>query len=96
MNTPFKMKGWSPFTKKTKTKTYSTQADSPDRKQKLSMKIPKSHPVTPSTKEQKKKSKGTVTGSEATETKSPNNPYPYGTKQYYRWEADYAESIKQG
>jgi len=36
MNTPFKMKGWSPFTQKTH----------PD------------HPVTPPTKEQKKKSKG--------------------------------------
>ena len=58
MNTPFKMKGWSPFTKKTK--THSTQVDDTKKKQKLNIKVPKSHPVIPPTKEQKDESKGTL------------------------------------
>ena len=77
MNTPFKMKGWSPFTQKTHPK----------------------HPVTPPTEEQKKKpesSKGTLTGSEATQTESPDNPHKKKTELYYWWEAENARKIRQG
>ena len=89
MKTPFKMKGWSPFTKKKKTESkIEDQPEVPAWKKYTKV---KDKPIEPSTTKT-----GDITGSEATETKSPDNPYPYGTKQYYRWEADYAESIKQG